>query len=147
MTDPVTIRRLTPVDLPLLVSVQDDIFDAPVRPDQARAFLSDPGHDLIAALSDAGIVGFASGAVVLHPDKAPAYFIAEVGTHPAFQRRGIGRRMVSALIDRARARGCEGIWLATDSDNSAARALYRRLGARETEGIVVCDWDGAMDDV
>jgi ribosomal protein S18 acetylase RimI-like enzyme len=147
MADTVTIRTLDPHDLPLILSVPDEVFDAPVRPDEARAFLSDPGHDIVAALTEAGIVGFASGAVLRHPDKAPAYFIAEVGTHPAFQRRGIARRMVAALIDRARLRGCEGIWLATETDNGPARALYRSLGARETDGIVVCDWDGAMDDV
>ena len=47
-------------------------------------------------------------------------------------------------MERARARGCKGIWLATETDNIAARALYRRLGADETTGIVVYDWDGAM---
>ena len=55
------------------------------------------------------------------------------------------RRRDAELIRLVRARGCVGIWLATERNNAAARGLYRKLDARETEGIVVYDWDGAMD--
>ena len=61
------------------------------------------------------------------------------------RKLGIGSALVERLLNVARARGCQGIWLATEADNFAARALYRTVGARETGGIVVYDWDGAMD--
>ena len=88
----------------------------------------------------------ASGTVLLHPDKPPMLFVNEVGTHQHVRRQGIARRLCAALFEAARARGCKGIWLATETDNAPARALYHALGGRETEGFVIYDWDGALDD-
>lgn len=92
------------------------------------------------------VVGMASGTVLLHPDKPPALFVNEVGVDEDLRNQGIGAALTQRLLDMGRARGCEGIWLATEGDNAPARALYRKLGARETKEIVVYDWDGAMDD-
>jgi ribosomal protein S18 acetylase RimI-like enzyme len=44
------------------------------------------------------------------------------------RRSGLGRALVSAAFDRARARGCRRIELDVDEDNSSALALYRALG-------------------
>lgn len=146
MTDTITLRQLGPDDLDVLLGVEDDLFDNPIRPDQARAFLDDPLHELVLAFAGDHVVGMASGQVMFHPDKAPAFFIAEVGVRDAYLRQGIAKRMCDDLMQIAKARGCEGIWLATEHDNVPARALYQSLDSRETGGIVVYDWDGAMDD-
>ncbi len=99
---------------------------------------------MVLAFDGTHAVGMASGQVMLHPDKPPAFFINEVGVRETHQRRGIGKRLCAALIEAARAEDCKGIWLATESDNLAARALYRALDARETRDVVVYDLDGAM---
>jgi ribosomal protein S18 acetylase RimI-like enzyme len=39
-----------------------------------------------------------------------------------------------------RARGCEAFWLATETDNTPALALYRKLGGT-AETFVGFDWD------
>ncbi len=142
MTDAPTCHVLTPETAHLLAGAQ--VFDLPLRPAQLAAFIADPGHDLVFATQGARVVGFASGTVLLHPDKPPAFFINEVGTVEDLRRQGIALQLCRLLMERARARGCKGIWLATETDNIAARALYRRLDADETTGIVVYDWDGAM---
>lgn len=134
--------RLGPGDAHVLAGA--DVFDNPVDPDQARAFLADPGHEIVVARQDGRIVGMATGVVLLHPDKPPAFFINEVGVDEALRRKGVGSGLVERLLQIARDRGCQGIWLATEEDNVAARALYRRAQARETGGIVVYDWDDAM---
>ncbi|MFN3857785.1 MAG: GNAT family N-acetyltransferase [Caulobacter sp.] len=136
------ILRLGPGDDAVLAGA--DVFDYPVRPDQARAFLADPGHEIVVARQDGRIIGMATGVVLLHPDKQPAFFINEVGVDEDQRRSGVGRQLVEHLLEIARERGCRGIWLATEEDNVAARALYRRTMARETGGIVVYDWDDAM---
>ncbi len=123
-----------------------DVFDNNVDPKQLIAFLADPGHELVFAAIGTKIVGMASGTVLLHPDKQPLFFINEVGVNEDFRRRGIATSLCELLMKVARDRGCQGIWLATETDNTEARGLYRRLDARETNGIVVYDWDGAMDD-
>ncbi len=144
MTDAIDVRRLDASDLSVIE--ESDVFDNDVVPAEARAFLDDANHEIVGALQDGRLIGFASGVVLLHPDKAPTLLVSEVGVDEAFQRRGVGARLTSALLEIARARGCKGVWLATEADNAPARALYRKLGARETDGIVVYDWDGAMDD-
>lgn len=124
---------------------QAKVFDNPVDPEQLAKFLSDDGHELVFATSGETIIGFASGSILLHPDKAPAFFVNEVDVAPAHQRQGVAKALCTMLIGVARDRGCKGIWLATEVDNIAARALFRGLGARETDAVVVYDWDGAMD--
>lgn len=121
------------------------VFDNPVDPDQLDRFVQDPGHELVFALDGERVVGFASGTVLLHPDKRPMFFLNEVDVADAYQRRGIATELCQRLINTAREIGCVGVWLATEADNMPARGLYHVLNARETEGIVVYDWDGVMD--
>jgi GNAT superfamily N-acetyltransferase len=128
------------------VSVEEGLFDKPVIPSEAAHFLADPGHHMVVALDGDTVVAMASATVVRHPDKPPELFINEVGTRDSHQRRGLATRLVKALIEWARAAGHKGIWLATEEGNAPSRGLYGKLGARETGGVVVYDWDGAMDD-
>lgn len=121
-----------------------DIFDGPVKPEELARFVAEEGHLMVFATDGRRPVGFASGAVLMHPDKAPMFFISEVGVNESWQRRGIATRLCQTLMEMARDCGIEGIWLATEDDNDAARALYRALGAGETTGVVVYDWGGVM---
>ena len=143
MTDAIAFHLLTAATAPLLDGAA--IFDGPVDAAQLAAFVADPGHEMIFATLGPRAVGFASGTVLLHPDKAPSFFVNEVGVEEDMRRRGIAAALCTRLMDRARACGCRGIWLATETDNAAARALYRHLSARESEAVVIYDWDGAMD--
>jgi aminoglycoside 6'-N-acetyltransferase I len=143
MDQTITFQRLGPAEVDLLCSVRDGLFDNPVDPVQARAFLANPMNEIVLALDGAEVVGFASGTVLQHPDKPPAMFINEVGVRDDWLRRGIGKAVTQALIDRARARGCQGIWLGTEPDNVAALALYRSLGGEEMT-FVGFGWDDAF---
>lgn len=141
MDDTITLRRLGPADLNLLLNVDEGLFDNPIKGDQAEAFLADPLHEMIVALAGEKVVGMASGQILLHPDKAPAFFVNEVGVRDEYQRRGIARRLCSQLIELAKQRNCVGVWVATEGDNRPARGLYKALEARETTDVVVYDWD------
>ena len=144
MQDKIQIRHLGAENAWLLEGA--DVFDHPVDLVQLAAFIADPGHEMIIAVVAGKVVGMASGTVLLHPDKPPAFLISEVGVNKDMRLHGIGTALLRRLLQLARARGCRGIWLATEANNAAARALYHKLGARETQGVVVCDWDGAMDE-
>lgn len=135
---------LNPDDLPLLLATAPGLFDHPVDPVQARAFLGDPGHRMAVALESGQIVAFASGTVLLHPDKAPGLFINEVGTRDSHRRRGLAKAVVRALIAAGQAAGWTSAWLGTEPDNEAARALYRSLGGDE-QVFVGYGWGGAFD--
>lgn len=45
-----------------------------------------------------------------------------------YRRRGLGRALMVALIERARAEGIRALSLSVEDDNAAARALYASLG-------------------
>jgi aminoglycoside 6'-N-acetyltransferase I len=141
--DDIVIRTLGAGDLELICTTADDLFDHPVDRAQAAAFLGDPAHVMVAAIGAGDIVGFASGTVLLHPDKQPAFFVNEVGTRDAWQRRGIARALMARLMEEARAKGCKGIWLGTEPDNTAALGLYRSLGGDEV-AFVGFGWDDAL---
>ena len=143
--DMVEILHLGQADLKLLRNVPEGIFDYPVDPVQAAAFLGDPLLALVLARVAGVVVGMASATVLLHPDKQPSLFINEVGVHEAYRRQGIATQLTQALIAIGRARGCKGVWIATESDNAPARALYQAMGGRLTEEVVIYVWDGAMD--
>lgn len=139
------VRLLALDDLDLLLGVEPGLFDKDIDPVQARAFLENPQHAIAVALDDGAVVAFASGSILLHPDKPPSMFVNEVGTRDSHLRRGCATAVSEALFAWARGQGCEGIWLATEPDNDAALGLYRRLGGEEMT-IVGFAWDGAFDE-
>jgi ribosomal protein S18 acetylase RimI-like enzyme len=136
------IRRLGPGDLPLLLAA-DGVFDDAVRPDMAQRFLAHPDHHLFAAIIARAMAGFVSAVTYLHPDKPMECWINEVGVAEAFQRQGIGRRLVQATLAHAWSSGCESAWVLTNSRNGAARGLYRACGgeptpaARHGDGVIM----------
>ena len=79
----------------------------------------------------------------VHPDKAPELWINEVGVAPSWQRRGLGKAMIEALLAHARAIGCAEAWVGTEPDNTAARGLYEAIGG-EVEPAVIFTW--SLDD-
>ena len=46
-------------------------------------------------------------------------------------RQGVGRRLLGAAEDVARAQACRRLWLITTNDNRAALAFYRAVGWRQ----------------
>lgn len=104
MPDEITYHHLGPNDGPLIEG--SDVFDNTVDPVQLAVFLVDPGHEMVVALAGSKVIGMASGTVLLHPDKPPAFFVAEVGVDEDMRKLGIGSALVERLLNIARARGC-----------------------------------------
>ncbi|MBT8417021.1 MAG: GNAT family N-acetyltransferase, partial [Silicimonas sp.] len=128
-------------DTHVLERVRPGTFDNPVEMTHVFEFLATRVNEIVVALDRGEVIGFASGTVLMHPDKTRAFFINEVGVHEDYQRRGIATRLIHRICELARDRGAENIWLATEKDNAAARGLYRSLGAKETGGIVMYELD------
>jgi aminoglycoside 6'-N-acetyltransferase I len=137
LTPPVEVRLLSAADTELILSAADGVFDDAAEPALTAKFLEDPRHHIVAAVVEGRLVGFASAVHYIHPDKPPELWINEVGVAPAYQRQGVGRRLIDALLAHGRALGCKEAWVLTEHDNEAARALYRSAGASE-ETVVYC---------
>ena len=127
------IVRLSPDNAGLLDRIAEDVFDEPVRPDRLAAYLADPGHIMLVAVSDGIVIGQCAAIVHRHPDKVTELYIDEVGVSPAFQRKGIARAMVERMLAIGKELGCGEAWVGTEPDNLPARGLYERLEVKRDE--------------
>jgi len=65
-------------------------------------------------------------------DLGPEWEIENVVVVSSMQRRGLGSRLVQELLDLARSRGAQAVFLEVRESNRAARALYSKSGFVET---------------
>ncbi|KFL36625.1 GNAT family N-acetyltransferase [Arenimonas donghaensis] len=135
------VRLLRSGDESTLERVEPDVFDNPVQPDLAARYLADPNNLLAVAIRDGEVVGMASGLMYLHPDKPLQLFVNEVGVAASCRGQGMGKRLVQALLEQARIRGCTEAWVATELANAPARALYAAMkGAEDADHAVIYTW-------
>jgi ribosomal protein S18 acetylase RimI-like enzyme len=126
----VEIRHLRPGDEAVLTRVAEEVFDHPIDPATLARYLASPGHLLVVAVEDGLVVGQVAAIVHHHPDGRPTeLYVDEVAVTPARQRQGIARRMLDAMLALGREQGCREMWVGTEPDNVAARALYKSLEA------------------
>ena len=129
---PVEIRLLQPGDADVLTRAAPRAFDHPIDDAASRAFLDDPHHHLAVAIDRDVVVGFVSAVHYLLPDRPdPELWINEVQVAPSHYRRGLGKAMLAAMLEHARALGCPEAWVLTDTGNVPAMRLYGSLGGEE----------------
>ena len=66
----------------------------------------------------------------------PCAIIEELVVDEGARRQGIGRALIQAALDWARAQGCSEVEVSTDRDNTDAQAFYNRLGF-ESEALLL----------
>lgn len=134
--------RITPVSRAsqLLGSkIAADVFDAPLHEARLRAFLADARHFMVIAIEQDLVVGQARAIVHLHPDEPDELYIDNLGVSPGHQRRGIARKLMQALFDWGKERGCIELWLGTEGDNESGLGFYRALELDETPMSIFSD--------
>jgi ribosomal protein S18 acetylase RimI-like enzyme len=136
---PAELRWLTADDAEAIVAASH-LFDGPARRDWAERFLAEPTHHICLAYAAGEPIGFVSAVITTHPDKGTEMFLYELAVDDGHQRRGIGRALVRALEERARALGCYGMWVLTEPDNAAALATYRSCGGTVEPDTVMLTW-------
>lgn len=124
------------------VHLAADLFDSPPLAAATERFLAEPNHHLLCAYDESGRpIGMISGVETTHPDKGTEMFIYELGVAPAARLQGVATKLVEALAEIARRRGCYGMWVGTETGNTAAQATYRKAGANEEAPFVLMSWD------
>lgn len=138
----IDVRILQKGEEDILAIPAPGVFDNDVDARLAREFLADPHHHIAVALDNGVVVGMATAVDYIHPDKARELWINEVGTAPTHQGQGIGKRVMAAIIAHGKSIGCTVAWVLTDSDNTAARALYKSAGGEElSTDTVHVEWE------
>jgi len=136
------IQELTLANRSLLDNIGHDVFDHNIIADQLQAFLDDPRHLMYVATAAGLVVGMASAVEYFHPDKKAQLFINEVGVATTHRRKGIGRALVTQLIEVAKDRHCSYAWLGTENSNTAAQACFGMVpGAGTPQSFLLYEWD------
>ena len=130
--DGIEIVVITPQNASILDVVADGVFDEPVQPELVEGFLAS-GLNLLVVGVDATVepptvVAQCSGVIHHRPDRPTELYLSELGTALSHRRRGIARRLVTAMLDLGRDHGCRGAWLVTEPENEPARRLYEGMG-------------------
>jgi ribosomal protein S18 acetylase RimI-like enzyme len=84
--------------------------------------------ETMGAFEGAEILGVAGLRANQGPKESHKATLVGMYVRPQARNRGVGRRLVEAVMEVARRRGVELLQLAVVSDNEPARRLYARLG-------------------
>ncbi|MEJ3404405.1 ribosomal protein S18-alanine N-acetyltransferase [Rathayibacter sp. YIM 133350] len=125
------LRRAHPSDLDAIMAIETSTFttDAWSREAMLSDLESPHTYYLVVVVVDvdvpAAVVGYAG---LLAPEAAGEGDVQTIAVHPSARGEGLGRALMLALIDEARRRGAEHVFLEVRADNPVARALYESLG-------------------
>lgn len=126
----VVIKIVGKTDAHILEHVAEEVFDHGVTNERLASHLDEANHVMCVAVFNDLVVGQLRAVIHKHPDRAPELYIDNAGVAPAFQRKGIAKRLLAEIVRLAKERSGEEMWVGTEPDNEAAIALYRSFGLK-----------------
>ncbi len=127
------IRNARPEDAPRLAEISGVALGYPSAPEDTRRRLIEvsakPEHFLRVAEDERGeAVGFIHACAydTLYYD--PVKYVMALAVDPAWQGKGVGKVLLTACEEWARAEGATGVRLFSGSDRQGAHAFYMRMG-------------------
>jgi len=131
------LRGVEPADLDALFALDHKCFPPGIAYSRAdlRYYLSHP-RSFSVVVEDAAksILGFAIAESYLEEGRRIGHVIT-IDVAPAARRKGLGRMLMEALLDRLRAVETAKIRLEVAIDNTDAQAFYQQLGFAKTGRI------------
>jgi ribosomal-protein-alanine N-acetyltransferase len=123
----VHVRRVTAEDLDAVVAIETEAFTNPWRRETFLDLIDRPGLEVLVLEDvDDGIVGYAVLWCILDQGE-----LANMAVTLQHRRRGLGAFLLSRILEVARERGIETLFLEVRVSNEAARKLYTRFGFSE----------------
>jgi aminoglycoside 3-N-acetyltransferase I len=91
---------------------------------------------IFVALEDEKVVGGLTAYVLpQYYSAADHIYIHDLAVQTAYQRKGIGKKLITALLDFAKDKGCKEIFVAAEKADDYAVEFYRATGAEELESV------------
>lgn len=119
------LREMTSADLPAVAQIERAAYQFPWSQGIFRDCLL-AGYEAIVIEDDGFVVGYGIMSVA-----AGDAHLLNLCVHPRYQRRGLGQRILGALLARARREEVDQVFLEVRPSNFAALELYRRKGFNE----------------
>lgn len=121
------VRRMRHEDVDRVVSIETEAFTSPWKADTFLSLIDRPGAELhVLEHADDGLIGYAVLWCVLDQGE-----LANIAIAPDFRGRRYGSELMGRILDVARGRGVESMYLEVRSSNRAAANLYRTFGFAE----------------
>ena len=137
MTSELTLRRTTAADVPACAKILFDAFGGIARQHNFPLDFPNPemGQQLLGMFAGHpkifGLVAERGGQVVgsnFLDQRDPIAAVGPITVNPGEQSRGVGRRLMTAVVEHGRAAGHAGIRLVQDAFNTTSMSLYTSLG-------------------
>ena len=135
--DTLAVRVAGPGDMPALMRLFRGFMDYlgdPSPPDAELAgaiepVFADPSAEILIAERGGEPIGYAHVRYYYSVWMAgPECFLEDLFVFEHLRDKGIGRRMLAAIFDRARERGCRRVRLDTNEENTRGIHLYESVG-------------------
>jgi len=84
----------------------------------------------LVAVADGAVVGYAK---LYQAQAEQRFYMHQLYVLPAWQRRGLGHRLMASAEERARELGADRIWLGVMVRNAKVVAWYKKMGYTVTE--------------
>jgi [ribosomal protein S18]-alanine N-acetyltransferase len=123
----VEVRRMREEDVEAVVDIETGAFSSPWSRETFINLIDRPGLELMVVEDRAeGIVGYAVLWCILDQGE-----LANVAITPRLRGKGLGRLLMTRVIEVARTRGVEALYLEVRVSNAPAADLYQSLGFTE----------------
>lgn len=120
----VVVRPMAPTDVERVAAIEAAAFTSPWKAETFLTLLERPGAELwVLEEAEGGVLGYAVLWCIL--DQGELANIAIVDGH---RGKGYGTYLLTRVIDVARDRGVESLYLEVRVSNTGAADLYRRFG-------------------
>ena len=96
-------------------------------------------HFLVATMkgSPVGFINFTIRQTILH--RSPSALIDELVVAKEYQGKGVGKRLVLAVIEKCKQLGCCEVEVSTEKTNIKARRFYKECGFNERGALFEVD--------
>jgi GNAT superfamily N-acetyltransferase len=141
MATEVVIRDLGPNDLDALLSLyrhlheQDDPLPGRSRLEQTwDDILRDPAQMYLGGFVESSLIAACNACIIpnLTRGARPYAVVENVVMHASHRRRGIGMKVMQALLERCWARGCYKVMLMSGMNRAGVHGFYEALGFDKT---------------